>query len=224
MMQKVRAWLDAVLDRAERHPRIAPVLQLADENIVLGVVAGGVLFLLIGLIGGAANRGFAGLLVGGICGALFGAAAGGGFTVPRMRPSDELNIFEGLPVTGFFDLVLVFKTIAMMEGIGLQLDPELNIFDEVEPYVREVLLELESPVARLKELAEQMRESSQAAMQMVAGGRQQATGIEQIALAMKNINQATAQGLASTRQTESAARDLSELAQHLASTVEEHRL
>jgi len=30
MMQKVRAWLDAVLDRAERHPRIAPVLQLAD--------------------------------------------------------------------------------------------------------------------------------------------------------------------------------------------------
>lgn len=67
-------------------------------------------------------------------------------------------------------------------------------------------------------------ESSQAAMQMVAGGRQQATGIEQIALAMKNINQATAQGLASTRQTESAARDLSELAQHLSLTVEEHRL
>ncbi|HSJ54400.1 MAG TPA: AarF/ABC1/UbiB kinase family protein [Anaerolineae bacterium] len=64
------------------------------------------------------------------------------------------------------DLVLVFKTIAMMEGIGLQLDPELNIFDEVEPYVREVLLELESPVARLKELAEQMRESSQAVMML----------------------------------------------------------
>jgi ubiquinone biosynthesis protein len=64
------------------------------------------------------------------------------------------------------DLVLVFKTIAMMEGIGLQLDPELNIFQEVEPYVREVLLELESPVARLKEVAAQVRESSQAALML----------------------------------------------------------
>ncbi len=64
------------------------------------------------------------------------------------------------------DLVLVFKTIAMMEGIGLQLDPDLNIFQEVEPYVREVLIELESPVARLKDLAEQMRESSQAVMML----------------------------------------------------------
>jgi len=94
MMQKVRAWLDAVLDRAERHPRIAPVLQLADENIVLGVVAGGVLFLLIGLIGGAANRGFAGLLVGGICGALFGAAAGGfaGHLLPSRDGETSVDI------------------------------------------------------------------------------------------------------------------------------------
>jgi len=64
------------------------------------------------------------------------------------------------------DLVLVFKTIAMMEGIGLQLDPKLNIFQEVEPYVREVLIEIESPVARLKGFGEQVRESSQAAMML----------------------------------------------------------
>jgi ubiquinone biosynthesis protein len=64
------------------------------------------------------------------------------------------------------DLVLVFKTIAMMEGIGLLLDPDLNVFQEVEPYVREVLIELESPVARLKDMAGQVRESSQAMMML----------------------------------------------------------
>jgi ubiquinone biosynthesis protein len=62
------------------------------------------------------------------------------------------------------NLVLVFKTIAMLEGISLQLDPDLNVFREVEPYVRDALLELESPVARLKEIAEQMRESAGALM------------------------------------------------------------
>jgi ubiquinone biosynthesis protein len=62
------------------------------------------------------------------------------------------------------NLVLVFKTIAMLEGISLQLDPNINVFSEVEPYVREALLELESPVARLKEMAEQMRESAEAMM------------------------------------------------------------
>jgi ubiquinone biosynthesis protein len=93
------------------------------------------------------------------------------------------------------DLVLVFKTIAMMEGIGLQLDPELNIFEEVEPYVREVLLELESPVARLKELAEQIRESSQAAMMLP---RQLQHMLEQIesgegnlGIELKGINEPT---------------------------------
>jgi ubiquinone biosynthesis protein len=57
------------------------------------------------------------------------------------------------------NLVLVFKTIAMLEGISLQLDPDLNIFDEVEPYVREALLELQSPIVRVKELLKQLRGS-----------------------------------------------------------------
>lgn len=60
------------------------------------------------------------------------------------------------------DLVLVFKAIAMLEGISVQLDPNMNIFTEVEPYVRDAMLELQSPVTRLKELAEQMRESAEA--------------------------------------------------------------
>ena len=64
------------------------------------------------------------------------------------------------------DLVLVFKTIAMLEGISLQLDPDMNVFQEVEPYVRDALLELQSPMARLKQLADQMREASEATMML----------------------------------------------------------
>jgi ubiquinone biosynthesis protein len=62
------------------------------------------------------------------------------------------------------DLVLVFKAIAMLEGISLQLDPDLNVFSEVEPYVRDVLLELQSPVNWLREFAAQMRGSAEAMM------------------------------------------------------------
>lgn len=62
------------------------------------------------------------------------------------------------------NLVLVFKTIAMLEGISLQLDPQINIFNEVEPYVREALAELESPFERAREALEGMRESTEAAL------------------------------------------------------------
>jgi len=62
------------------------------------------------------------------------------------------------------NLVLVFKAIAMLEGISLQLDPAINVFQEVEPYVRDALLELQSPINRLKELVEQMSESAEAMM------------------------------------------------------------
>jgi ubiquinone biosynthesis protein len=62
------------------------------------------------------------------------------------------------------NLVLVFKTIAMLEGNSLRLDPELNLFSELEPYVRDTLSELQSPIARVKALAEQMREAVDAMM------------------------------------------------------------
>lgn len=60
------------------------------------------------------------------------------------------------------DLVLVFKTIAMLEGISLQLDPDINVFEEFEPYVRDALLELESPVTHLKEFTGQFRDAAEA--------------------------------------------------------------
>jgi methyl-accepting chemotaxis protein len=76
----------------------------------------------------------------------------------------------------------------------------------------------------IEQLAGVIDESAQAAMQMVAGGRQQASGIEQIALAMQSINQATAQNLSSTRQAERAAQDLNELARSLTDVVEQYQL
>lgn len=76
----------------------------------------------------------------------------------------------------------------------------------------------------IEQLAEVIHQSTQAATQMVAGGRQQAAGIEQIALAMQHINQATAQSLASTRQAEKAAQDLSDLARRLNTVIEQYQL
>jgi ubiquinone biosynthesis protein len=64
------------------------------------------------------------------------------------------------------NLVLVFKTIAMLEGISLQLDPDINVFTEVEPYVRDALIELQSPVTRAREVAEQVRESLEALLML----------------------------------------------------------
>jgi len=76
----------------------------------------------------------------------------------------------------------------------------------------------------LEQLSGVINESAQAATQMMAGGRQQVSGIEQIALAMRNINQATVQSLASTRQAEKSAQSLNELAQSLSQTVAQYQL
>ena len=75
----------------------------------------------------------------------------------------------------------------------------------------------------IQQLGSVITQSAQAAVQMVAGGQQQTSGIEQIALAMANINQATVQSLASTRQAEKAARDLNDLAQSLIKIVEQYQ-
>jgi methyl-accepting chemotaxis protein len=82
--------------------------------------------------------------------------------------------------------------------------------------------------ARAQDAIEQLGmvigESAQTATQMVAGGRQQASGVEQVGVAMQSINQATAQSLGSTRQTEKAARDLNDSASRLIEMVELYRV
>jgi ubiquinone biosynthesis protein len=83
------------------------------------------------------------------------------------------------------DLVLVFKTIAMLEGISLQLDPDMNVFQKVEPYVRDAILELQSPIARLKETVDQLREASEA---MIMLPKQLQRMLEQIEAGEGNLS------------------------------------
>jgi methyl-accepting chemotaxis protein len=73
-------------------------------------------------------------------------------------------------------------------------------------------------------LTGEIEEAAQAATQVRMGGQQQATGVEQIVLAMQGINRATVQSLVSTRQTEKAAQDLSDLAHSLTRIVEQYQL
>ncbi len=67
----------------------------------------------------------------------------------------------------------------------------------------------------IRALAETITEAAQAAAQIAASAGQQAIGMGQIHQAMKNIDQVTNQNLASTRQSERAARDLNVLAGRL---------
>jgi methyl-accepting chemotaxis protein len=76
----------------------------------------------------------------------------------------------------------------------------------------------------IQQLATVIDESAQTASQLVAGGRQQTTGMEQISQAMQHIRRTTTEGLASTRQTEKAAQDLDQLARRLGGAVEQYRL
>jgi len=76
----------------------------------------------------------------------------------------------------------------------------------------------------IQKLTAGISENASAAQQIVASSQQQTTGMEQIALAMENINEAMVQNLASTRQAEKAAQDLSSVAKQLEELVDIYRL
>jgi methyl-accepting chemotaxis protein len=76
----------------------------------------------------------------------------------------------------------------------------------------------------IEHLSNVIDESAQAALQVSVGGQEQASGVEQVAQAMHNINQATAQSLENTRQAERAAQELNDLARSLSEIVEQSRL
>lgn len=69
------------------------------------------------------------------------------------------------------------------------------------------------------QLAGVIEESAQAAAQIVASAGQQALGMDQIRQAIANIHDATQQNLTATRQTESAAQDLTSLGRGLVGMV-----
>jgi len=64
--------------------------------------------------------------------------------------------------------------------------------------------------------------ASDAAQQISASAAQQEIGMDQIAVAMQSIEQASMQSVAATQQVEHAAHDLTRLAQQLTATIERH--
>lgn len=76
----------------------------------------------------------------------------------------------------------------------------------------------------IRQLTESIYESAQAATQIAASSQQQSVGMDQVVLAMDNIRQASSQNAASTKQAESAARNLYELGQKLKQMVEKYKI
>lgn len=76
----------------------------------------------------------------------------------------------------------------------------------------------------IRQLAENITEAAQAATQIAASSHQQSVGTDQVALAMENIKQASAQNVAGTRQAEAAARGLDDLGRKLKRMVEHYRM
>lgn len=76
----------------------------------------------------------------------------------------------------------------------------------------------------IKLLADSILAAAQAAQQITASSQQQIVGMDQVALAMENIKQASAQNMAGTRQAEQAAQNLHELGLKLKQLVERYKI
>lgn len=76
----------------------------------------------------------------------------------------------------------------------------------------------------IRSLSESIEESSGAAVQIASSSQQQMVGMDQIALAMENIKQASQDNVAGTQQSEAAARNINELGQTLKVQAAQFRL
>jgi len=74
----------------------------------------------------------------------------------------------------------------------------------------------------IRALADNIAEAVQASTQIVASSQQQLAGMDQVVLAMENINQTSLQNVAGTKQVETAARNLDELGQKLKLLLTKH--
>jgi methyl-accepting chemotaxis protein len=72
----------------------------------------------------------------------------------------------------------------------------------------------------IRKLAESSNEAVQATTQIVASSQQQVVGMDQIGVAMQNINQAGTETAVSMVQAEKSAKSLNELGQKLKEMVE----
>ena len=76
----------------------------------------------------------------------------------------------------------------------------------------------------IRALADSIAESANASIQIAASSHQQMVGMEQIALAMENIKEASTLSVTSTRQAEQSAQNLHELGQKLKGLLERFKL
>ena len=76
----------------------------------------------------------------------------------------------------------------------------------------------------IKVLSDSIMEASQAATQIAASSQQQSVGMDQVALAMENIKQASTQNVIGTKQAETAAQNLHGLGQKLKELVEQYKV
>jgi len=76
----------------------------------------------------------------------------------------------------------------------------------------------------VRKLAESIAGTAQAATQIAASTQQQLAGVDQVALAMENIKQASAQNMAGTKQTETAAHSMQVLALKLKDLVAQYKV
>ncbi len=76
----------------------------------------------------------------------------------------------------------------------------------------------------IQALAGSVTEAAQAATQIAASSQQQLVGMEQVAVAMENIKQASTQNVASAKQLETAAVNLSDLGQRLKQMVQRYKV
>lgn len=83
---------------------------------------------------------------------------------------------------------------------------------------------VEGAAGAIRSMVASIAESAQAATQIAASAQQQAVGMDQVAFAMQNINQASAQNVAASRQTEAAALGLQALGHKLKTVMEQYRV
>ncbi|KAF0216063.1 MAG: methyl-accepting chemotaxis sensory [Geobacteraceae bacterium] len=76
----------------------------------------------------------------------------------------------------------------------------------------------------IRTLAESISESANASTQIAASSQQQMVGMDQVALAMENIKDASTLSVTSTQQAEQSAQNLHELGQKLKRLVEQYRV
>ena len=76
----------------------------------------------------------------------------------------------------------------------------------------------------IRMLAESIVEAAQASTQIAASSQQQLVGMDQVAMAMENIKQASTKNVASTKQAETAAQGLHELGQKLKQLLERQQV